>query len=128
MPRWHRGRVVLLGDSCSAVSLLAGQGASLAVAGAHVLAEHLSPIGSTGTGEIGGALERYERCWRPVVEEKQRVGRNAARWFLPRTPTQLRVRRAVLALSAVPGIDRLVAGSLAGKPTTIGVAPAAVMR
>lgn len=129
MPRWHRGRVVLLGDSCSAVSLLAGQGASLAVAGAHVLAEHLSPIGSAGIAEISGALERFERRWRPVVEEKQRVGRNAARWFLPRTPAQLRVRRVVLALSGVPGVDRLIAGSLAGKPTTIGVAsPAAVVR
>jgi 2-polyprenyl-6-methoxyphenol hydroxylase-like FAD-dependent oxidoreductase len=129
MPRWHRGRVVLLGDSCAAVSLLAGHGASLAVAGAHVLAEHLSPIGSAGIGEISSALERYERRWRPVVEEKQRVGRNAAGWFLPRTPTQLRVRRVVLALSGVPGVDRFVAGSLAGKPTTIVTAPrAAVMR
>jgi 2-polyprenyl-6-methoxyphenol hydroxylase-like FAD-dependent oxidoreductase len=26
MPRWHRGRVVLVGDACYAVSLLAGQG------------------------------------------------------------------------------------------------------
>ena len=28
MPRWHTGRVVLLGDAAAAVSLLAGQGAS----------------------------------------------------------------------------------------------------
>lgn len=128
MPRWHRGRVVLLGDSCAAVSLLAGHGASLAVAGAHVLAEHLSPIGTPAAAEISSALERYERRWRPIVEEKQRVGRGAARWFLPRSPTQQRVRRVVLALSGVPGVGRLIAGSLAGKPTTIGAAsPAAVM-
>src|SRR5690606_19480368 len=31
---WVRGRTVLLGDACAAVSLLAGQGASLAIAGA----------------------------------------------------------------------------------------------
>ncbi len=128
LPRWHRGRVVLLGDSCWAVSLLAGHGASLAVAGAHVLAEHLSPIGSAGIGEISGALERFERRWRPVVEEKQRVGRNAARWFLPRTPIQLRVRRLVLALSVVPGVDRLVASSLTGKPTTVVTAPPTAVR
>ena len=33
VPTWHRGGVVLTGDACCAVSLLAGQGASLAVAG-----------------------------------------------------------------------------------------------
>lgn len=31
MERWHSGRVVLVGDACQAVSLLAGQGSSLAV-------------------------------------------------------------------------------------------------
>ncbi|WCI08956.1 FAD-dependent monooxygenase [Arthrobacter sp. OVS8] len=30
MPRWHTGRVILLGDAAAAVSLLAGQGASSA--------------------------------------------------------------------------------------------------
>jgi deazaflavin-dependent oxidoreductase (nitroreductase family) len=118
MPRWHRGRVVLLGDACYAVSLLAGHGASLAVAGAYMLAEHLDS-GSIDTASIEAALDRYERQWRPIVEEKQLVGRKAIRWFLPHTPTQLRIRHITLALSQVPGINRLIASSLAGKPTTI---------
>ncbi len=42
MPRWTRGRVVLVGDAAHAVSLLAGQGASLAIGGAFVLAHPLS--------------------------------------------------------------------------------------
>lgn len=33
MPRWTKGRVVLLGDACYAVSLMAGQGASLGIGG-----------------------------------------------------------------------------------------------
>ena len=41
MPRWHTGRVILLGDAAAAVSLLAGQGASLGMAAAAVLAEEL---------------------------------------------------------------------------------------
>jgi 2-polyprenyl-6-methoxyphenol hydroxylase-like FAD-dependent oxidoreductase len=112
MPSWHRGRVVLAGDACAAVSLLAGQGASLGIAGAYVLAEELERAGLAG-------LERYERRWRPVVAEKQHTARKGARWFLPRSPAQLRARRAILALSRLPGIDRVVGRSLAGKPTAI---------
>ncbi len=114
MPGWHRGRVVLLGDAAHAVSLLAGQGASLAVAGAFVLAEQLRRTGSVET-----ALDRYEQVWRPVVEEKQRAGRKAARWFLPRSATQLHLRRVMLAASGLPGLNRLGAASLAGRQTTL---------
>ena len=37
MPAWHKGRAILIGDACGAVSLLAGQGGSLAIAGAALL-------------------------------------------------------------------------------------------
>jgi 2-polyprenyl-6-methoxyphenol hydroxylase-like FAD-dependent oxidoreductase len=114
LPSWHRGRVVLVGDAAHAVSLLAGQGASLAVAGAFVLAEQLRAAGSVEAGLAG-----YERVWRPVAEEKQHAGRKAVRWFLPRSATQLRARRAVLALAWLPGLGHLIAGSLAGKHSTI---------
>ena len=88
VPEWTRGRVALVGDACQAVSLLAGQGASLAVAGAYVLGEQLATADS-----IDAALARYEQVWRPVVEEKQRVGRRGAEWFLPKTAAQLWARR-----------------------------------
>jgi 2-polyprenyl-6-methoxyphenol hydroxylase-like FAD-dependent oxidoreductase len=42
MPRWHEGRVVLVGDAAYAVSLVAGQGASLALAGGTLLGEALA--------------------------------------------------------------------------------------
>ena len=112
LPHWHRDRVVLAGDACHAVSLLAGQGASLGIAGAYVLAEELHRAGPAG-------LDRYERRWRPVVAEKQRTARNSARWFLPRSAMEVRVRRTMLALSRLPGIDRLVARTLVGKPTSV---------
>jgi 2-polyprenyl-6-methoxyphenol hydroxylase-like FAD-dependent oxidoreductase len=114
MPHWHRGRVVLVGDACYAVSLLAGQGASLGVAGAYVLAEQLHRAPSIADG-----LDRYEQLWRPVAEEKQLAGRKAARWFLPRSTMELRLRRVMLAMTAVPGVNRIVVGSLAGKQTTV---------
>ena len=114
LPRWREGRVVLLGDSCYAVSLLAGQGASLAVAGAFVLAQQLHQAGSIDDG-----LDGYERLWRPVAEEKQRTARKSVRWFLPRSRAGLAARRAMLALIRLPGMNKVIAKSLAGKPSAL---------
>lgn len=114
VPRWSSGRVVLVGDSCQAVSLVAGQGASLAVAGAYVLAEQLADADS-----ITAALDRYERAWQPVAQEKQRVARNGVEWFLPSSRWRLWLRWAVLKLTGIPGVDRLFVTALAGKPTTV---------
>ena len=66
MPNWTRGRVALLGDACQAVSLLAGQGASLAVAAAYVLGTELRR-----TPTVPEALARYRSRLAPVVAEKQ---------------------------------------------------------
>jgi 2-polyprenyl-6-methoxyphenol hydroxylase-like FAD-dependent oxidoreductase len=114
LPRWHERRVVLLGDACYAVSLLAGQGASLAVAGAYVLAEQLHQAGSVDEG-----LDGYERLWRPIAEEKQRTARKSVRWFLPQSRAGLAARRAMLALIRLPGMNKLIAKSLAGKPSAL---------
>ena len=38
MPTWHQGRVALVGDACDCPTLLSGQGASLAMGGAYLLA------------------------------------------------------------------------------------------
>lgn len=114
MPAWSRGRVVLAGDACCAVSLIAGQGASLGIAGAFVLGEQLVRAASSGE-----AFTAYERLMRPVVEEKQRVARRSARWFLPANPPQLWIRRAALRLARLPVLDRYVAAVLAGKSTAV---------
>ncbi|MDQ3886989.1 MAG: FAD-dependent monooxygenase [Actinomycetota bacterium] len=114
MPSWSTGRVVLVGDACYAVSLLAGQGASLGIAGAYLLADQLARAPS-----IGQALLTYETLWRPVVEDKQQAGRAAARWFLPTSVLQLRIRRAALRMMRLPVINRYVAAILAGKSTAL---------
>lgn len=114
MPRWTHGRVTLVGDACQAVSLLAGQGASLAIGGAYVLADQLGRADSIDAG-----LQDYERLWRPVITDKQRVARSMTRWFLPERPWQLRVRRIAMKLARLPGLDRYLAATLAGKPITL---------
>ncbi len=114
MPSWSKGRVTLVGDAGYAVSLLAGQGASLAMAGAYVLADQLASMPT-----IDQALAGYEQLWRPVAEEKQKVGRSGARWFLPASKTQLLMRRVVLWGARLPFVDRLIPAKLVGKSSTL---------
>lgn len=77
MRRWHRGRVVLLGDTAYCPTPLTGQGASLAILGAYVLAGELGRLaegGAPGPCEHPrAALEAYEGLFRPWVEEQQKI-------------------------------------------------------
>ena len=114
LPRWTGRHVALLGDAAYAVSLLAGQGASLAVAGAFVLTDLLDRAGS-----VPEALAGYESLWRPVVTDTQRSARNGMRWFLPETTTQLWIRRLALRLAVLPAVNRLVARAVAGSQTDL---------
>jgi len=93
MNGWSKGRVVLVGDACQCVSLAAGQGASLAMAGAYVLSQEI------GAGDLDAALVRYEEKMRPVVRQKQRAGRRLVKWIFPATPFKLKVRDAVTRLA-----------------------------
>ncbi|WP_308345451.1 FAD-dependent monooxygenase [Streptomyces sp. ISL-94] len=67
MDHWSRGRVVLLGDAGYCPSPLSGQGTSLALVGAHVLAEEPARPGA----EHRAAFTRYEERMRPFVELNQ---------------------------------------------------------
>ena len=103
--------MVLVGDACQAVSLLAGQGASLAVAGARVLADELAD-----DSDLPAALGRYHARLAPTVAAKQAAGRRTAEWFLPSTRSRLALRRLALRAMRLPGLNRamnsrLVAGS-----------------
>lgn len=90
MPNWSSGRVVLVGDAAYAVSLLAGQGASLAIAGGNALGEALAGR------PVPDALAAFDARLRPPVLEKQRAGRRTANWFVPPTAAHLAVRDVVL--------------------------------
>jgi 2-polyprenyl-6-methoxyphenol hydroxylase-like FAD-dependent oxidoreductase len=109
MPRWSEGRVVLIGDAAHCVSLLAGQGASLAMAGAYVLAEELGK----NRADPKAALASYERRMRPTVEKKQASGRSMAKWFLPENSIRLAFRDFITRYSANPLIRPLMRRALA---------------
>ncbi|MFF8813221.1 FAD-dependent monooxygenase [Streptomyces pactum] len=67
MDRWSRGRTVLVGDAGYCPSPLSGQGTSLALVGAYVLADELAKAG----GDHRVALPRYEERLRPFVTLNQ---------------------------------------------------------
>jgi 2-polyprenyl-6-methoxyphenol hydroxylase-like FAD-dependent oxidoreductase len=70
MPRWHTGRVCLIGDAAHATTPSAGQGASLALEDAMVLAQCLRDI-----DDPERAFTAFERARRRRVEEIVRQSR-----------------------------------------------------
>uniref|UniRef100_UPI0015F10017 FAD-dependent monooxygenase n=1 Tax=Pseudonocardia pini TaxID=2758030 RepID=UPI0015F10017 len=66
LDRWHDGRVVLLADAAHSPSPMSGQGTSLALVGAYVLATEL-------VRDPAAAGEAYERRLRPWVERTQQL-------------------------------------------------------
>ena len=73
MPRWSAGPVVLLGDAAASPSLLAGEGAGLAMLEAYVLAGELH----RANAHPSVAFAAYERQLRRLVTAKQ----DSAVWF-----------------------------------------------
>jgi 2-polyprenyl-6-methoxyphenol hydroxylase-like FAD-dependent oxidoreductase len=68
MERWSRGRVALVGDAASCVSLMAGQGSALAMTAAYVLAGELAKA----NGKHDEAFAKYEKLLRAYIGSKQR--------------------------------------------------------
>ena len=104
MPRWADGRIALLGDAGYAVSLIAGKGATLAMAGAVVLADALAD----GPDGVDAALAAYEARLRPWVETAQRMARRNVHLFAPANRVQLLARETMLRLAARPFLVPLV--------------------
>ncbi|POX41403.1 hypothetical protein C3486_09210 [Streptomyces sp. Ru73] len=67
LDRWSTGRVALVGDAGYCASPLSGQGTSLALVGAYVLADELGRTGDDHQGAFG----RYEARMRPFVARNQ---------------------------------------------------------
>jgi 2-polyprenyl-6-methoxyphenol hydroxylase-like FAD-dependent oxidoreductase len=92
VPSWSVGRVALLGDAASCVSLF-GEGSSLAMAGAATLASTLA---------AGGFLADYEVAHRRLVAPRQRSMALASHLIVPATATGLHLRNAVSRLVPKP--------------------------
>src|ERR1051326_2160527 len=78
MPQWSQGRVALVGDAAYCASPMSGQGTSLALIGAYVLAGELA----AASGDYSRAFAEYERAMRPFVEANQALGLRSSKIML----------------------------------------------
>ena len=109
--RWSEGRVVLLGDAAGCVSLLAGQGASLAVYGAYVLAQELA----RARDGVERALGRYEARVRPRVLERQKAGQRGKSVVPPQTWLGRRLRDGLTDVAVRSPLAPLIGRFIGGK-------------
>jgi 2-polyprenyl-6-methoxyphenol hydroxylase-like FAD-dependent oxidoreductase len=107
MPSWTRGRVALVGDAAACVSLLAGQGAALAMVEAYMLAAELAHA----RGDHAEAFARYEKPLMPFLRTKQKAAIRLAPGFAPRSGLQLFLRNSIIRLFNLPFVARLAMGN-----------------
>ncbi len=93
MPTWHQGRVALVGDACGCPTLISGQGASMAMGGAYILAEALHEA-----DDYQDAFRRYEGLMQPYVESRQKNARDFAKTFVPGSRLGLMAQQIVMKL------------------------------
>jgi 2-polyprenyl-6-methoxyphenol hydroxylase-like FAD-dependent oxidoreductase len=93
MPQWHKGRVALIGDACGCLTLLAGQGSHMAMAGGYVLAQELAR--RPGHAE---AFAAYQALLKPPVDKKQKDAARFANLFVPTPRSRPWLRRLVIRL------------------------------
>ena len=100
MDNWSAGRVALVGDAGYCPSPLSGQGTSLALVGAYVLADALQAAG----GDHRAAFAAYQRRMRDFVARNQQIAIGNTKRFIPQTRRQIWLQnQAIKALPYLPG-------------------------
>jgi 2-polyprenyl-6-methoxyphenol hydroxylase-like FAD-dependent oxidoreductase len=92
MPRWHSGRVVLVGDAAHCASPVTGRGTSLALTGTYLLAQALLDH----PDDHLAAFEDYERRQRAVVELALTTAAPGGERVVPATQEALDERNRLL--------------------------------
>ena len=106
MNGWTKSRTALLGDAAACVSLMAGEGAGLAMAEAYVLAGELRLCGS----DYGEAFTRYEQRMMPFLSRKQRSAAKFASLNAPKTALGIGFRNLVTRLLGLPFLAEFLLG------------------
>jgi 2-polyprenyl-6-methoxyphenol hydroxylase-like FAD-dependent oxidoreductase len=99
MDRWSKGRIALVGDAACGPTLITGQGTSMAIVGAYVLAGELASAG----GDYRSAFARYEQECRSYMEQNQQIALKAREVRLPNTWEEIDQQNEMLrAMRAAP--------------------------
>jgi len=88
LPRWSTGRVGLIGDAAYCPAPASGQGTSLALVGAYVLAAELA----AARGEHAAGFAAYQARMRPYVDRNLSFGRRMAKDMVPGSRLTIAVR------------------------------------
>lgn len=91
LPKWSKGRVLLLGDAAHCLTLVSGQGAGMALASAEMLGEALKT-----KADLRQALVDHERRLRPTIARLQARSRKMAAVFIPQSVFAFRLRNFVM--------------------------------
>jgi 2-polyprenyl-6-methoxyphenol hydroxylase-like FAD-dependent oxidoreductase len=105
MSAWSAGRVTLAGDAGYCASPLSGQGSSLAVVGAYVLASELL----AADGDHRQAFAAYQHRLRDFVASNQQIAEGNAKRFAPTSARQIWLQNQGLRLMPyMPGKGMIV--------------------
>ncbi|MFK4810418.1 FAD-dependent monooxygenase [Devosia sp. ZW T5_3] len=99
LQRWHSGRIVLMGDAAHAVAPHSGQGASMAIEDALVLAACLDQA-----DEVEAAFRRFYRLRHERTQTAIRIGRMSGSQKHAQSWLQLRIRDLILPLIMPLGV------------------------
>lgn len=104
MPLWSKGRVVLAGDAAHATSFMSGQGSSMALVGAYVLAGEIAT-----NADHTSAFEAYERLVRPFVEMNQALVDEGKNTMIPNTQEEIDARNEMFRRMAAEAGGKVLA-------------------
>lgn len=113
MPRWSKGRVVLVGDAAWCLNLYSGMGASIGLRAGAELGAELRQY----PDDLAAALDSWETGLRPAITQHQRTARLKQEMFVPSS-------RAVEVLR--PTLLRLLRRLRKGRRSTALTAPSAL--
>lgn len=103
MPTWHQNRVALAGDACDCPTLIAGQGASMAMGGAYLLARALHE-----SVDYQQAFQRYEQQMFAPVRALQKRARGTTKSFVPGSRLGLLAQQLMMKAVLRPAFHRLL--------------------
>src|SRR4051794_20600398 len=104
MDSWHKGRVVLVGDSAWCVSLYAGMGVSSGLAGSDLLGALLE----RHPDDVDRALDEWEATMRPYIADYQHSAFTQRSIFVMDDKRQIGMRRLVTLLRTHPLTRRVL--------------------
>lgn len=112
LDKWHKGRVVLLGDAAYCPSPVSGKGTSIGMVGPYVLAGEIAKqVKQGGSGakvDVDAALESYDKVFRPLIGAAQSLPPGAPSIVYAETQWGVRLRWFVFALITKLRIHKLL--------------------